>query len=1162
MKRTLAMLLTLCMLFGLLPLSAFADEDTAADYAQQPAAEETYVADPENGDTAIEEDPAEVPDEAEPVPEEAPESVEEQPAEAEEAPAEDAAEESQTEAEIVSIEITKDEAIAAKVVLSGAYAEAETVKLAFASADGFTAEAELKLEEQGVYCGEITFGEEEHAGEYKLSAMTLCFAEDEETVFNTSDEECPELLTAVALSTAAEEPAPEEAAEETEELEESAEAETAEQTGEELAEEENELEEDPEPATVEITVPDPGYIISGGSLQLSYTTTATADSIEWSVQDPDSEEGKGSACADITALGKLVAKTVTEQHTLTVKVNGYNGTGDTVFTGTKEIKLYPKLSSISILDETGTGVTGKTIVYDINDEDTTSMTFSVLEMPYHGDEAEPNYSSVSWKWSDTTNKFATYTVNEGGTITISDPVKAGGTVTFTATAVDRDLKTKKTATVKVNFQAYPSGVTITNTPEEDQLRGGASWQLKATIDDEVVTNSGLVWSVDYGSAYASISSSGKLTTKAVYAPQKVTVSVHAKANESAKDEIDLTLLPAVTNVYIKDEDDTTINGKTVPLDFGETCNLSATVLPDTASGDVKWSSSNTAVASVDEDGKVTTFTKAGTATIKATAADGSGKSASVTVKVAAISKVGKITGSDSVTSGGKVTLKAALYADEEMKTAISGGKVYWSSSDENIATVASTDKASASVVVTAKQCATEKTVTISAAAEDGGATNLEFTLTVKPKANTLYIVNTDGTGISVNNTTIYREMSVDEETGKAVPEAITLGANETGVKWSVSNTARASCDPGPSGTTEVTLKTTGSVKLTATSSDGKRKASVTICGIVPVDDVTITAQNYESLEDIPALASGKGSVTLIATASPDNATSRNVVWSIPNSAEKSYATLKASGNVCKVTAAAGLKTPVTVTVRATSKDGKAYSEVTLTINPVSSAVSIINGTYFLDAARKGVYQGDTLNGRTITVNLNACSEISLSATVYPTDAGGLVTWKTSNAAAAGFVDEDDNLVKTVEKTADPQTLTLSYPGTATITATAADGSGKSVSFKIVTVRYASRICFKGNPTAENPYTVKGGKTLKLSPLFAPEYKYNGDTEAYEPTGQTVTNKAVTYSLREADKQYASVSSSGVVTAKKVTADTTICVKVSYKLLPDYVYTTVPITITK
>lgn len=69
------------------------------------------------------------------------------------------------------------------------------------------------------------------------------------------------------------------------------------------------------------------------------------------------------------------------------------------------------------------------------------------------------------------------------------------------------------------------------------------------------------------------------------------------------------------------------------LEKGESISLTAEVLPEDASNkDVKWSSEQPEIASVDEDGVVTAHA-AGTATIKAVAEDGSGVAGSITLTV-------------------------------------------------------------------------------------------------------------------------------------------------------------------------------------------------------------------------------------------------------------------------------------------------------------------------------------------------------------------------------------------------------------------------------------------------------------------------------------------------------------------------------------------------
>jgi len=76
------------------------------------------------------------------------------------------------------------------------------------------------------------------------------------------------------------------------------------------------------------------------------------------------------------------------------------------------------------------------------------------------------------------------------------------------------------------------------------------------------------------------------------------------------------------------------DGADVSVDVGSTVQLGATVLPADASNPaLTWSSSDTSVATVDDNGLVTGVA-AGTATITAAATDGSGQSGAIDVSVA------------------------------------------------------------------------------------------------------------------------------------------------------------------------------------------------------------------------------------------------------------------------------------------------------------------------------------------------------------------------------------------------------------------------------------------------------------------------------------------------------------------------------------------------
>ena len=126
----------------------------------------------------------------------------------------------------------------------------------------------------------------------------------------------------------------------------------------------------------------------------------------------------------------------------------------------------------------------------------------------------------------------------------------------------------------------------------------------------------------------------------------------------------------------------TLDRETLELYTGQSETLTATVEPGNATNkNVTWQSSNAQVATV-ENGKVTAVA-AGTATIYATAADGSGKTATCTVTVLVpVSSVTMSRGSLRIYEGRSYSLSATVSpADAADKS------IVWSSSDESIATV-------------------------------------------------------------------------------------------------------------------------------------------------------------------------------------------------------------------------------------------------------------------------------------------------------------------------------------------------------------------------------------------------------------------------------------------------------------------------------------------
>jgi uncharacterized protein YjdB len=127
----------------------------------------------------------------------------------------------------------------------------------------------------------------------------------------------------------------------------------------------------------------------------------------------------------------------------------------------------------------------------------------------------------------------------------------------------------------------------------------------------------------------------------------------------------------------------TLNHKSYRLGVGKTVTLVATVQSESATNQkVTWKSSNTKVATVNQNGKVTAKSK-GWATITATAQDGSDAEASCSIGV--VTPVTSVTISKSFLSmlvGDSRTLKATV-----KPTNATYKKAKWTSSDEKVAIV-------------------------------------------------------------------------------------------------------------------------------------------------------------------------------------------------------------------------------------------------------------------------------------------------------------------------------------------------------------------------------------------------------------------------------------------------------------------------------------------
>ncbi len=476
------------------------------------------------------------------------------------------------------------------------------------------------------------------------------------------------------------------------------------------------------------------------------------------------------------------------------------------------------------------------------------------------------------------------------------------------------------------------------------------------------------------------------TSGKITAKKLGTATITATAEDGSYACADITVRPKVKSVAIQYRGDDA--GKTINVDFSQDneITLSAVVTPDGASDGVTWKSSSTKIAEVDKETGLVRIHKTGKATITAATADGSGKKDTVSLNVVLGVEEIKITGPSQVAAGKSVTLKAKVSPEDATTKSVT-----WTTSDAKVATVSSSGK------VTAKKVSGFHYVTITAAAKDGTGAYAEHEILVSPATSKVQIQRY---GKDVSSVTY----DIDSD------DILQFGAKTTpqdasdAVKWTSSSTKVAQIDEE---TGIVTVHKTGKTTITATALDGSGKKDTVKLEVV---------RNVKSLEikGPTEVTSGK-SVTLKAIVGPSDASSKSVTWTSSN---EDVAKVSSSGKVT----AKKVKTRESVIITAWAKDESGVSSsVELAVCPAADEVQIL---------RNG------LEVKTVELNREVSPILELDAQVLPKNAAQTVTWKSSNK-------------KVAKVDAQTGTVTGLKAGTATITATTANGKKATCKVKVV-----------------------------------------------------------------------------------------------------------------
>ena len=438
---------------------------------------------------------------------------------------------------------------------------------------------------------------------------------------------------------------------------------------------------------------------------------------------------------------------------------------------------------------------------------------------------------------DVTDKTVTWSTSDASIATVDaeGKVKAISVGEATITAICGD----KTATCKVTVSPILAE-SITFDKTELSLTIGETEKLTATVLPEDVTDKTVTWSTSDASI-ATVDAEGNV--KAIAVGEATITATCGDKSATCK----VTVNPILA-------DSITLDKTELTLTIGASEKLTATVLPeDVTDKTVTWSTSDAAIATVDNEGNVTAVS-VGEATITATCGD---KSATCKVTVNPIL-------AESITLD-KTELTLTIGASEKLTPTVlpedvTDKTVTWSTSDASIATVDAEGNVKAISVGEA---------TITATCGDKSAT---CKVTVNPIL---------AESITLDKTELTLTIGASEKlTAIVLPEEVT----DKTVTWSTSDAAIATVDTEGN----VTAISVGEATITATCGDRTATCKVTVNQIL-AESITLDKTEL-------TLTIGE-TEKLTATVLPEDVTDKTVTWSTSDAA---IATVDTEGNVTAI----------------------------------------------------------------------------------------------------------------------------------------------------------------------------------------------------------------------------------------------------------------------
>ncbi|MBR4455918.1 MAG: Ig-like domain-containing protein [Solobacterium sp.] len=544
--------------------------------------------------------------------------------------------------------------------------------------------------------------------------------------------------------------------------------------------------------------------------------------------------------------------------------------------------------------------------------------------------ADATDKSVTWVSSDP----AVVSINNDGTLVALKQGSASITVT------SNDGGYSATSLVKVKDSFDVKGVSLTETV---RLNIGENDELYAEFIPYYAENRNVTW-VSSNPEIATVENG--IVTARSEGNAIITVTTEEGGFTA---NCNVTVYKPITPEYVSVNYVSILANRSI-IKAGESIKFICNVTPENATDStVTWYSSDTSVATVDENGLVHAIKK-GNAFITAVSNDGKHSSSRI-IRVDDSLKVSSINFSEyrlNLDCGEKKTINYYIYPDDA-----DDNSVTWYSYDPAIATV------DQSGIVTA----VSKGITaVKVVSNDGG-----YMATCQ-----INVGEADPSVIHVESVSLDKTAVTMEKGGTETLTAAVLPANAANkdILWKSDNSAVATVDS----TGKVTGVSGGTANITATTVDGGKTATCTVTVSVPVTGVSLDKTELTMVKD--------SNETLTATILPEDATNKEVIWSTSDS---SVATV-ADG---VVTAVGG----GTAIISAKTSDGNYEAQCEVTVNVPVSGVSLNKETLTLDAGASETLTATVLPENATNKNVTWSSSDTGVATV---DSAGKVT-----AVAAG-----------------------------------------------------------------------------------------------------------------------------------------------------------------